>query len=322
MRAADPPREPAWRRYGLRVLWLGLATFTLWLVADIVRDTDWRAVKTALQARPWTALATIAVAALASHALYGLLDVLGAQTLGIDLPRRRVWLTATSSYACNLNLGSLVGAAALRFKLYGRQGVATADVSRLIALSMAANWLGYLALLASLPLWAPAHALTRWTGEGIAIAVSAAAAIAVALYLIACVRATQWRFRTHEFRFPPWRLALVQITVGAANWALMGFVLQRALGHDVAYAQTLAALLVAAIAGAVAHVPGGWGVLDYVIVKSLDGSLEAHLAVAGVLVYRAAYYLLPLALAPLSIAWLLRRGTHRSRVDRIVRAAS
>lgn len=308
MPAVDPTRRPAWRRHGLRLLWLSLAVLTAWLVADIVRSTDWRAVGSALRERPAGALAAIAAAALASHALYGLLDVLGARALGLTLPGRRVWLTATSSYACNLNLGSLVGAAALRFKLYGRQGVAVADISRLIALSMAANWLGYLALLASLPLWAPTRALTRWTGAGVAIAISALAALVVAAYLVACLRGTQWRLRSHEFRFPPWRLALAQIAVATTNWSLIGFVLQRALGGDVGYAQSLSALLVAAIAGAVTHVPGGWGVLDYVIVRSFGGSLDAHLAVAGVLVYRAAYYLLPLTVAPLSIAWLLRIG--------------
>lgn len=306
MPADEVTTSPPWRRYAVRALGVGLVLLTLWLVATIVRDTDWSAVMKALHARRGSALALIAIVALASHALYGLIDVLGAKALGIVLPRRRVWLTATSSYACNLNLGSLVGAAALRYKLYGKQGVAVADVSRLLALSMASNWLGYLALLASLPLWAPAHALTRWTGEGLAIGVSVGAAIVVAAYFVACVRRTQWQLRGHEFRFPSGRLALAQITVAAANWALMGFVLRLSLGDGAPYAQTLAALLVAAIAGAITHVPGGWGVLDFVILKSFSGSLDAHVVVAGVLVYRAAYYLLPLAVAPLSIAWLLR----------------
>lgn len=311
-----PAPVPAWRRYGLRAVGVVLLGLTAWLVAELVRETDWGAVREALQRRSWPVLALIAGLALASHALYGLLDVLGAQLLQLQVQRRRVWLIATSSYACNLNLGSLIGAAALRFKLYGSQGVAVADISRMIALSMAGNWLGYLLLLASLPLWASPQVLTRWLGHGTALAISAAAGLAVAAYLVACVRQTTWRLRGHEFRFPPWRLAVGQVGVGATNWALMGGVLWLALGEGADYAATLGALLVAAIAGAVTHVPGGWGVLDYVIVKSLAGSLDAHLAVAGVLVYRAAYYLLPLALSPLSIVWLLRHritGNARQR---------
>ncbi len=305
--SADHPRDwTRWRRYGLRVLGVVFIGLTLWLVTQIVRETNWPAVGAALRSRSVAALAFIAVAALASHALYGLLDVLGARALKLRLPRHRVWLTATSSYACNLNLGSLVGAAALRFKLYGRQGVAVPDISRLLALSMASNWLGYLLLLASLPLWASTQALARWTGVPGAIVISAAAALVIALYLYACAKQKTWTLRGHAFQFPPWQLALTQIGVGAANWALMGAVLTLCLGDGIAYASALTALLVAAIAGAVTHVPGGWGVLDYVILKSLAGSIDAHRIVAGVLVYRAAYYLLPLMLAPVSIAWLVR----------------
>jgi uncharacterized membrane protein YbhN (UPF0104 family) len=316
MAAIDANAAPAWRRYGLRVLGVAFIGLTVWLVTQIVRETDWPAVGAALRSRSAATLAFIAVAALASHALYGLLDVLGARALKLRLPRHRVWLTATSSYACNLNLGSLVGAAALRFKLYGRQGVAVADISRLLALSMASNWLGYLLLLASLPLWASTQALARWTGAWGALGIHAAAAFAVALYLYACAKQKTWTLRGHAFQFPPWRLALAQIGVGAANWALMGAVLMLCLGDGIAYASALTALLVAAIAGAVTHVPGGWGVLDYVILKSLAGSIDAHRVVAGVLVYRAAYYLLPLALAPASIAWLLRSsgGARRAEV--------
>lgn len=304
--SADHPRDWArWRHYGLRALGVVFIALTLWLVTQIVRETDWPAVGAALRSRSVAALAFIAVAALASHALYGLLDVLGARALKIRLPRHRVWLTATSSYACNLNLGSLVGAAALRFKLYGRQGVAVADISRLLALSMASNWLGYLLLLASLPLWASTQALARWTGVPGAIVISAAAALVVALYLYACTKQKTWTLRGHAFQFPPWQLALTQIGVGATNWALMGAVLTLCLGDGIAYASALTALLVAAIAGAVTHVPGGWGVLEYVILKSLAGSIDAHRVIAGVLVYRAAYYLLPLMLAPVSIAWLV-----------------
>lgn len=294
------------RRLALRLFGIGLAALTAWLVAEIVRQTDWPAVQLALRQRRAADLVLIAALALASHALYGVIDILGARALLLRLPRRRVWLTATSSYACNLNLGSLLGAAALRFKLYGRQGVAVADISRLIATSVAANWIGHLVLFAGLPLWGGTAVLAQWTGWAGAYGLSVAAALLVALYLLACRSAREWSVRGYRFRFPPWRLGLSQTVIAAANWALMGALLQRCLGDGADYATTLAALLIAAVAGAAMHIPGGWGVLDYVILKSLSGGLDPHRLVAGVLVYRAAYYLLPLMLASLSIGWLLR----------------
>lgn len=294
-------RSPRWQDWLRRALWLGMALLAIWLVWHLLHDTDWPAVRRALAARGAGELALIAVLALTSHALYGLLDLIGARSLGLKLPRWRAWLTATASYACNLNLGSLVGAAALRYRLYGRQGVATADVSRLIVLSMASNWLGYLLLIASLPLWAVTPALTRWTGGALPW-LSLGAGLVVAAYLYACAAQWRWRLRGHVFAFPAWPTALAQIGVAALNWALMGLVLQHCLGQGLDYAPVLSALLVAAVAGAVTHVPGGWGVLDFVIVKSLGGVADqGSLLIAGVLVYRAAYYLLPLVLAGFSL---------------------
>lgn len=77
------------------------------------------------------------------------------------------------------------------------------------------------------------------------------------------------------------------------------------------YAQALGALLVAAIAAAVTHAPGGWGVLDFVLVRSLGGKAEA--LIVAVLVYRAAYYLLPLAAASLLLPWPRRAGALRAQ---------
>lgn len=313
MRRAE--RAAQRRRLALRVLGAGLVGLTIWLVVQIVRDTDWQAVQAALRQRRTVDLVLIAAMALASHALYGFIDIFGARALQLRLPRRRVWLIATSSYACNLNLGSLLGAAALRFKLYGRQGVAVADISRLIATSIAANWMGHLLLFASLPLWGGSAVLAQWTGRAGAYGLSAGAALVVAAYLLACRRAQEWSVRGHRFRFPPWRLGLAQAVVAAANWALMGWLLQRCVGAGADYASTLAALLIAAVAGAAMHIPGGWGVLDFVILKSLSGGLDPHRIVAGVLVYRAAYYLLPLLLAAASITWLLRRPPLRAAGD-------
>jgi glycosyltransferase 2 family protein len=300
-----------WRDWARRALWLGIAALTVWLVWHVAQETDWPAVGEALRRRGAAELGLIALLALASHALYGFIDLIGVSALSLNVGRARSWRIATASYACNLNLGSLVGAAALRLKLYAREGLGTADIARLIALSMAANWMGYLLLLATLPLWSSLGVLSRWTGHPLALALCAGAICIVALYLYACATQRSLSLRGHSFAFPPWRPALAQIAAGATNWALMGLVLMLSLGEGVDYADALGALLIGAVAGVITHVPGGWGVLDFVILKSLAGSLDGHKVVAGVLVYRAAYYLLPLAVAVLNLGLLtLKRKQH------------
>jgi phosphatidylglycerol lysyltransferase len=64
----------------------------------------------------------------------------------------------------------------------------------------------------------------------------------------------------------------------------------------------------------VTHVPGGLGVFEAVVLAVAPGD-RAHLF-AGLIVYRLVYYLLPLALAALLLAW--REGARSRRVARLV----
>lgn len=291
----------------LQWLWYAFGALVLVLVWRVASHLDWREVGAALAQRRGAELALIAAVAIASHALYGLLDAVARDYAGHRIARWRCWLSATVCYALGLNLGALVGGVGLRYRLYQRQGADAAAASRVIGASIAANWVGYLGLFALLPLWASLDALTRWVGRGAALALSLAAALLFVGYVVACARQPRVRLRGRELQFPPLRTALLQIAVAAANWALMGCVLALSLGGEVGYGDALAVLLVAAVAGVVTHVPGGWGVLDFVVVSMLSHQVAVPTLVAGVLVYRAAYYLLPLALSgPSYLA--LRRG--------------
>jgi hypothetical protein len=62
------------------------------------------------------------------------------------LPVRKVMQVNFISYAFNLNLGSLIGGVAFRYRMYSRLGLATATITRVLTLSMLTNWLGYLML--------------------------------------------------------------------------------------------------------------------------------------------------------------------------------
>lgn len=302
------PSAPGW----LRGVWIAIALAALWFAWRQLSQTDWPAVGRALLARPAASLAMVAALALASHGLYALLDVVGARRLGLALPAWRVWRTATVSYALNLNLGALVGGVGSRYRLYLHQGVSLGDTTRVIAMSMAGNWVGFGLLLSTAWAWGDDHLLSRWVGAGGAVALSAVLAALALAYFVACARATTWRWRGRRFEFPPLRAGLLQAGIGAANWALMGAILWLCL-QAVRYPDALGALLAAAVAGAATHVPGGWGVLDYVLVATLGRDASRHELVAAVLVYRAAYYLLPLAIALVNWVAIERGAARKSR---------
>jgi uncharacterized membrane protein YbhN (UPF0104 family) len=280
-----------------RVFWTAFALLVAWLLWRLAARTDWAAVLASARSRPPAALAAIAAVALAGHAVYGLLDVAARRLAGHRLPLWRTWLTATTCYATNLNLGGAVGGVGMRLRLYGLQGVAPTRTGVVIASAVLANWVGYLVLLASLPLWVGDDGLDRWVGQGGAVAISIGAAVLVLAAAWASARGFAPKVRGHEFPFAPPRPAALQLAVAVGNWLLMGTTLWLCLGDAATFAQALAALLIAAVASAVAHVPGGLGVLDFILVTMLAGAAPEADLVAGVLLYRAAYYLLPLALA-------------------------
>jgi len=69
------------------------------------------------------------------------------------------------------------------------------------------------------------------------------------------------------------------------------------LGQKIAYADVLTVLLIGAIAGVVAHVPAGLGVFEFVFVALLSHLVSEGQLIGALLVYRAIYYIVPLAIA-------------------------
>jgi uncharacterized membrane protein YbhN (UPF0104 family) len=302
-RGALAHRWNRWRRW----FWLVFAAFVLFVLWRAAAHLDWREVGAAIAARDVGMLLLIAAGALASHALFATLDVLSRRFAGLRLRSGRVWLTATVCYAAALNLGALIGSLGLRVRLYRRQGVRGGAISRMVAAGVLGNWSGHFALLALVPWFASEATRARWSADVGGWPVSLVAATMLLAYFALVARGVPLRWRQRRLRLPPLRVALAQLAVATANWALMGALLYLGIGSDrIAYADVLIALLFAAVAGVITHVPGGWGVLEFAVALLLSHRVPTEQLVAGVLLYRAAYYLLPLALAGGSYVWLER----------------
>jgi len=103
--------------------------------------------------------------------------------------------------------------------------------------------------------------------------------------------------RGGRWTVPRLRMAAVQLTVSCGHWLATAAVLCLLFRQQVGYAEVLAVFLLAAVAGAIAHIPAGLGVLEAVFVGLLAPPLATPSIIAALLVYRAVYYLLPLGLA-------------------------
>jgi uncharacterized membrane protein YbhN (UPF0104 family) len=320
--AADAPASPSlWQRSRRWLLPL-LGVAVLGLLLSHAHKVDWAGAWHALQRySPWLLLAVLALAT-ASHALYGCFDLIGKRHLRHGLPYWRTWAIAVTSYAFNLNLGSLVGGIAMRARLYARAGLDDATVAQVVGLSLATNWLGY-GLLAGGLFAAGVIEPPRQAhiGQGALRALGIAMILLALAYVAACAlaRGREWAFRGRRVRLPNARIAVTQLALSSANWALMGAAMYLLLGQKVPYATTLSVLLAASIVGVITPIPAGLGVLEAVYLALLSGTVKQGALMGAVLAYRALYYLLPLA-GGLVLYLFLERYASRHEVQAEARA--
>lgn len=294
-----PSRASAtlWRRLRRWLLPL-FGVVVLGLLLSHAHKVDWSGAWQALHRySPWLLLGVLGLAT-ASHGLYGCFDLIGRQHTRHRLPRWRTWAIALTSYAFNLNLGSLVGGVALRARLYARAGLDDATVAQVVGLSLATNWLGYGLLAGSLfasgAIKPPGQA---HLGIGAFRALGVLMVLLALGYVLACAvsRGREWRWRGRILRPPSARLALAQLAMSTTNWALMGAAMYLLLGRQVPYTTTLGVLMAASIVGVVTPIPAGLGVLEAVYLALLSGTVRQSALMGAVLAYRALYYLTPLA---------------------------
>lgn len=235
---------------------------------------------------------------------------------GRPLRPRRIVRTTVASLGVGRSVGlAALSSGAIRYRMYSRDGLGVADVARVVLFCGTTVALGMLTLVTA--------ALT-WHGRlirevlaidlDVALIAAAAAASVVVLYPVLCaVRQAPLRIRRVSIQLPTPRVACAQIAVGTTNLALIAATLHACVSPfaHVPYL-TLTALFVGAEAASIiGHVPGGWGVLEYVVVHGLD----VPALIAGVVVFRAVFNLGPLGVGLAIFLAEEFRGLRRTFVD-------
>ncbi len=294
-----------------RVLTVAFFGAVAWLLISHAREIDWREVAASMQALPLHVLLAAAALAVASHTLFSCFDLLGRRYTGHTLPVHTVMGVNAISYAFNLNLGSLVGGVAFRYRLYSRLGLTNGTITRVMSLSMLTNWLGYVLLSGVIFMLWRLDLPEGWKigNEALPYLGTALAAVAL-LYVGLCLwrPGHTWHLRGHELTVPGWRMAMLQLVMSCANWLIMGAMVWTLLQGRVAYPEVVAVLLIAAIAGVIAHVPAGLGVFEAVFVTLLAGQVPKGELLAALLAYRGMYYLVPLSVATVGYALMEARA--------------
>lgn len=300
-----------WHTWGKRLLTLLFVVLIPTLLYLLVRNLDWNEVRQSLVAyTPGTLFIGLGLA-LCSYLTFASYDLLARAYTGHHLPARQVLPVAFVCYAFNLNFTTWVGGVALRYRLYGRLGLETATITRILTLGLLTNWMGYLLLAGTVFALRLVKVPERWAVGVTGLQMIGLLMLGIALaYLLACgfAKRRTWRVRDHEITLPSLRLALCQVTLGASNWALMAALIYWLLPGELFYPSILGVLLISCVAGVVAHIPAGLGVLEAVFLALLHGQLGQGSLIAALLGYRTLYYLIPLLLALVTYLILEKRA--------------
>ena len=308
-----------WQIWGKRLFTVAFLILIPVLLYVLARNLDWNEVRQSLLAYKPSTLAIGLALALCSYLIFASYDLLARAYTGHSLPARQVLPIAFVCYAFNLNFTTWVGGVALRYRLYSRLGLDTPTITRILTLGLLTNWMGYMLLAGSVFALGLVKLPANWAVGADGLRLIGVLLLAITIgYLLACGLAKKrtWRWREHEVTLPSLRLALCQVALGASNWAMMALLIFWLLPGEAFYPSILGILLISCVAGVVAHIPAGLGVLETVFLALLHGQLGQGTLVAALLGYRTLYYLIPLVAAVLTYLILEKRAKAMRQRDK------
>lgn len=283
-----------------RVLSVAFFIAVITLLVIKAREIEWSKVIETLKDTPMDTLVMGVVLSFLCYGVYASYDLFGRYILNTKTSAFKTWVAAVISYACNMNLGALIGSVAFRYRLYSRLGVNSGAVTRIIGISVASNWLGYILLAGGLFVSGAVEVPESWKIGDTALRVLGGAflvVIAAYLYLCGFSRKRELQIKGHSLTLPSLKMALLQFAAASTHWTLMAAVMFQFFEGHVAFTTVYAVLLISCIAGAVSHVPGGLGVLEAVFVALLAREMEPYQILAAVFGYRCVFYFIPLFVA-------------------------
>ncbi|WP_338084227.1 lysylphosphatidylglycerol synthase domain-containing protein [Cupriavidus gilardii] len=301
-----------------RILGIAFVALVVVLVVRKLAEVEWAEVWVTLQEYDYRTLTPAALLVVLSYFWHSAFDLLGRWYARHRLSSPRVLVIAFVSYAFNLNLGALVGGLGIRYRLYSGAGLSGAQIASVYTIGVVSNWIGYLALLGAVLAARTVVLPPEWGLNATLLQIAGFALLAVvAAYLVACARARRrrWTVRGHAFHLPPLRFAVMQCALSITNWLTISAIIQTLLPSSVPLLVVLGVVLIGSIAGAVAHIPAGLGVLETVFVVLLGDRVPHHALLAALLAYRAMYYLLPMLPAVVGYFLLEARGRRASTVE-------
>lgn len=281
----------------------GIIAFCLWIVRAKLKHITWaQIVESVENIPPSQILLAIMITALNFVVLTGY-DWIAVTYLKKKLSISKIMVGAVVGYAFSNVVGWMLGGTAVRYRMYRRWGFSFMDIVAFISLLTVTFWMGMFLLagiaFVMLPVQLPDEYQDKLYFEPIVFGYVFLAVILSYLMATLLIR-KPLKIGGQEYSFPPMNLSLLQLVVSAADFALASLVLYILLPDGTAnYSTVLVSYLAAMIVAVTLHVPGGFGVLEVIVLDLLTKnevtpSNELIVAVTcGLLLFRVVYYLIP-----------------------------
>jgi phosphatidylglycerol lysyltransferase len=294
-----PPSRFGQLRWILALAFLGI---TGWLLYREVGELPLPDVQRTLLDVPTLPALGVAALALIAVAFTGFVDVLVARWLKLGVPMSEALRLAfvANAMANTLNLSGAMGAS---IRLMGLSALKV-PISRAAAQigMQALSLLCGLSLLVIITLSTSSLPLTSGTVQRwAATAVLFAAAFYLPAYFFLTSRRKLMRWLPADVGLPPLRLKIELTLVSFVDWVLAAGTLYICIylsGEHVKPGLLLGSFAGAGVLGLVSQVPGGLGVFDGLILLALtEAGYDKASVFSGLLLFRIAYYLVPLLVA-------------------------
>ncbi|HUQ50769.1 MAG TPA: hypothetical protein VM692_01020, partial [Gammaproteobacteria bacterium] len=294
-------------------------------VRDVARELRYEEVVAAMKA---TTAAQIALAALATLLSYFALT--GYDWAALRYARARVGYrivapTAFAAYALSNTVGfGVLTGGAVRMRLYGAVGVDPAAISRAIAFGTVAFGIGTGSVAAVALLFDAATIAPLVHVPGVLLRAAACVWLLLLVALLgACAARRAWPRSTAPGALPSLGLAGSQLLFSVADIVLAAGALWWLLPPtQVGVLAFVGFFAIATLLGVVSHAPGGVGVFEAVMLVTLAPAVPAGQLAGALLLYRAIYFLAPLAIALVMFSAYELRPVARSPLGRAARGAA
>jgi len=286
------------------VLLLAAAAFILWRE---FRDLSPADLASAIRAWGWDSALLALFLSAASFFLMGVVELMGLRWAGARIGAGAALAGGFIACAISHSLGAnLLVAGAVRARFYGKYGitlrqVAAATVFNSFTFAVGISTLAGISLLLA---GSKEIAAVSRIANPVADILGGLLVAGVTAYIMLCaVLHRPLRAFGHSVKLPSIRVALAQLAIGTVDNAVAAAILWVLLpASAVGFFTFVGAYAPSVVVGLISHVPGGVGVFEGSVSTLLKGIDTAALA-AAFLGYRLFFFLLPLMIAGLALAF-------------------